>query len=181
MLVHPFIVLTGADMMRILNLVAASALYLIAVYALSLFVSVLVNRPSTALLILLQLWIFLIVIYPHLGVDVAENFSRLPGDRELRAMRQAAFQPYETEFNKVRDAYLYKGDRSPETGRRYLELQALESRRFHDVDEEFGRQLTRQMRLAQNLCLLSPAVLFDRMANRYARTGLDEYDGSCKA
>ncbi|MCX6563554.1 MAG: ABC transporter permease subunit [Candidatus Aminicenantes bacterium] len=176
MLVQPFIVLAGSDVMRILNLVAASALYLIAFYALSLFVSVLVNRPSTALMILLQLWIILVVIYPHLGVDIAENFFRLPGDRELSAMKQAAFQPYEAEFNKVRDAYRYKGDRSPETGRRYFELQALESQKSHEVDLDFGRQLTRQMRLAQNLCLLSPAVLFDRMANRYARTGLDEYE-----
>ena len=176
MLIQPFIVLTGSDTMRILNLVAASALYLITVYILSLFVSVMVIRPSSALMILLQLWIFLVVIYPHLGVNITENFSRLPDDRELAAMKQAAFQPYAAEFNKVRDAYLYKGDRSPETGRRYLELQALESQKFHEVDQEFGRLLTRQMRLAQDICFLSPAVLFDRMANRYARTGVDEYE-----
>ena len=176
MIVHPFVVLTGSDMMRILSLVIASALYLVFVYVLSLLVSVIARRPAGALMVLLQIWIFLVAIYPHLGVDIAENFFRLPSDRELSATKQAAFKPYEAEFNKVRDAYLYKGDRSPATGRRYLELQALESQKFHEVDQEFGRQMTRQMRFAQNLCLLSPAVLFDQMAGRFARTGMDEYE-----
>jgi len=29
-------------------------------------------------MVLLQLWIFLVVVYPNLGVSIAENFYKLP-------------------------------------------------------------------------------------------------------
>lgn len=175
MVFQSFLALMASDWLRILSLVAASALYLITFYTLSLFISVAVNRPSIALMILLQLWIFLVVIYPHLGVDAAENFFRLPSDRELSQKQRAAFQPYQEEFKKVTEAY-FKGDESKQTGHRYLELEALKSQKDYDVEEEFDRQLTRQRKLAQNLSILSPAVLYDQMAARYARTGIDEYE-----
>jgi ABC-type transport system involved in multi-copper enzyme maturation permease subunit len=175
MLVSPAIKLTGGDWARIAGLLAASALYLVVFYALSLLVSTAARRPATALMVLLQLWIFLIVIYPHLGVGAAERFTRLPSERELAQKKMAAYAPYAAEQKKVQTAY-FGGDRSPATGARYLELQALEAETFHEVERDFGLRLSGQMRLARRICLFSPAVLFDGMAERFARTGIEEYD-----
>lgn len=174
LLTQPTLKLTGDDGLRIASLIVASALYLIVFYTLSLFVSTAINRPSIALMVLLQLWVFLVVIYPHLGMDIAEHFYRLPTDRELSQRKQAAEASTDDEFKKVRDAYFK--DYSPESGSRYLELQIVRSQKTHDVDRDFGLQLSRQRELAQRIAILSPAVLFDRMAERYAQTGIDEYE-----
>jgi ABC-type transport system involved in multi-copper enzyme maturation permease subunit len=175
MLVSPAIKLSGGDWQRIAGLLAASALYLVVFYALSLLVSTAARRPATALLVLLQLWIFLIVIYPHLGVGAAERFTRLPTERELALKKVAAFAPYAAEQQKVQAAY-FGGDRSPATRARYMELQVLESEKFHEVERDFGLRLTGQLRLTRRIGLLSPAMLFDGMAERFARTGIDEYE-----
>jgi ABC-type transport system involved in multi-copper enzyme maturation permease subunit len=91
LLFHPAISVAGTDWLRILSILGVSALYLICFYTLSLFVSVVVNRPSTALMILLQIWIFLIIILPNLGVIAANNFDRLPSEQEIAQQKTAAF------------------------------------------------------------------------------------------
>jgi ABC-type transport system involved in multi-copper enzyme maturation permease subunit len=175
LLVQPSVRITGGDWSRIGGLLLVSAAYLSVFYALSLLVSTLVRRPPIALLVLLQLWIFLVVIYPHLGVDIAERAYRLPTDRELAQMRQSALGADQAEFKRVRDAFL-GGDRSNETYARYVELQAQNSRAEYEVNRDFGRRLSGQLSLANALCVLSPAALYDRAAERYARTGIDAYD-----
>jgi ABC-type transport system involved in multi-copper enzyme maturation permease subunit len=175
MLVHPAVDISNGDALRFLSLVGASALYLAVFFTLSLFVSTAVKRPATALMILLQLWIFLVVVYPHLGVSIAENFYKLPTNRELAMKKQGAFAPYAEEMKKVQAAYFGR-DGSPATGQRHLELQAIQARLANDVDREFSLRLSAQMELAQRISILSPAALFNRMAERYARTGIEEYD-----
>ena len=125
LLTQPTLKLTGDDGLRIASLIVASALYLIVFYTLSLFVSTAINRPSIALMVLLQLWVFLVVIYPHLGMDIAEHFYRLPTDRELSQRKQAAEASTDDEFKKVRDAYFK--DYSPESGSRYSKVQIADS------------------------------------------------------
>jgi ABC-type transport system involved in multi-copper enzyme maturation permease subunit len=175
MMVHPMVDPSGADAARILSLVAASALYLTVFYTLSLLVSTAVKRPAIALMVLLQLWIFLVVVYPHLGVSIAENFYRLPTDREMAEKKNAAFAPYADELKKVQAAY-FGGDRASGPGMRYLELQSLRSRLENDVDREFSLRLSGQLGLARWISVLSPAALFNRAAERYARTDIEEYD-----
>lgn len=175
MMVHPMVDPSGADAIRILSLVAASALYLTVFTMLSLLVSTAVKRPAIALMLLLQLWIFLVVVYPNLGVSIAENFTKLPTERELAEKKQAAFAPYAAEMKKVQTAY-FGGDRAPATGLRYFELQSLQARLAYDVDKEFSLRLNAQLEVARWISVLSPAALFTRAAERYARTDIEEYD-----
>jgi len=175
LMVHPAVDLSGADLARILSLVAVSALYLTVFYTLSLFVSTAVKRPAISLMILLQAWIFVVVIYPHLGVSFAENFTKLPTDRELAQTGRAAFAPYADELKKVQAKY-FGGDRSPATGMRHLELQSTQARLLNDVEREFALKLSAQADLANGIAILSPAVLFTRAAERYARTDIHEYE-----
>jgi len=179
-LAHSFIAFGAGEWTRLLGFLGLSALYLTAFYAVSLFVSVLTNKPSASLLALLQAWVFLIVIYPNLGVVAASNLVKLPSAEQLARQRSAAFQPYEAEQKKVQEAFgqaVNSGRPVPkETSIRNVELWALRAELDHQVDEEYGRKLAAQTNLARALSGLSPAVLFDQVAERLGRTGLAEYD-----
>lgn len=180
MLFHPAVSIAGTDWPRILSILGVSALYLICFYTLSLFVSVAVNRPATALMILLQIWILLIIILPNLGVIAANNLDPLPSEQEIAQQKTAAFLPYAEEFKKVRDAFT-QAVRSAqpvpaEIGKRNIELWTIQTDMNFQVDSEFSRKLTAQMNFAQNFSFLSPAVLLDQAVNRYAKTGMSEFE-----
>jgi ABC-type transport system involved in multi-copper enzyme maturation permease subunit len=177
---HSFIAFASGEWTRLLAFIGLSALYLTVFYAVSLFVSVLVNRPSVSLMILLQAWVFLIVIYPNLGVIAAENLTKLPSQEQIAQEKAAAFQPYVAEQRKVQEAFMKAvrsgTDVSKDLGVRNVELWALRADLSHQVDEEFGRKLTAQSSLARAISSLSPAVLFDEAAERFGRTGMAEYE-----
>jgi ABC-type transport system involved in multi-copper enzyme maturation permease subunit len=180
MLFHPAVSIAGTDWPRILSILGVSALYLICFYTLSLFVSVAVNRPATALMILLQIWIFLIIILPNLGVIAADNLDPLPSEQEIAQQKTAAFLPYAEEFKKVRDAFtqaVRSAQAVPEEiGKRNIELWTMQTDMNFQVDSEFSRKMTAQMNFAQNFSFLSPAVLLDQAVNRYAKTGMNEFE-----
>jgi ABC-type transport system involved in multi-copper enzyme maturation permease subunit len=176
---HSFIAFGPGEWARLLIFIGLSALYLTVFYGLSLFVSVLVDRPAAALMILLQAWVFLIVIYPNLGVIAAENLFKLPSQEQLEQQKAAALQPYEAEYKKVMEAFVQgvrKGEVSKELGLRSEEFAALRADVTHKVDEEYDRKLTAQTKLARAISSLSPAALFDQAAVQYGRTGMAQYE-----
>jgi ABC-type transport system involved in multi-copper enzyme maturation permease subunit len=180
LLVHPAFNLTGPMAIRILVMWGISGLYLVCFYSMSLLVSVAVNRPAVSLMVLLQIWIFLIILYPNLGTVAAKNMIRLPKDEEIALKKEAVFKPYETEYREIQNAF-YESVRSrhrtpPEIGLKYIELTSKRAQMEFDVDMEFSRRLSQQAETAQNIAILSPAVLLDRVMIRLARTGMTEFD-----
>lgn len=178
-LAHSFIAFASGEWTRFLAFIGLSALYLTVFYAISLFISVLVNRPSVSLMILLQAWVFLIVIYPNLGVIAAENLTKLPSPQQLAQQKAAAFQPYEAEQKKVQEEFgkgVRKGEVSNELSLRNIDLWAKRADLGYQVDSEYGRKLAAQAKLARAIASLSPAVLFDQAAERFGRTGTAEYE-----
>jgi len=169
-----------ADWARIAGMLGISALYLICFYTCSLFVSVLVNRPSIALMVLLQIWIFFVVIYPNLSIVIAESVYRLPTQEEVSRMKQAAFQPYNAEYRKVmqdiRQGYSSPKGPDKDVSSRMMELLSLRAESEYKVDQDFNRRLSEQVRLAHSIAVLSPAVLYDIAMTRLARTDLIDYE-----
>lgn len=179
MLSNPDISLTGSELSRVFGLLGISALYLISFYTLSLFISVVCSRPSIALMVLLQLWIFLVVIYPNLSVLIADNLYNLPSEQEIGKKKEAAFKSYEEEFYKVIKAFskaVASGEVSDELGLRNVELWSIKAEKEYQVDQEFCNILTHQMNLAQTISFLSPAALYDQAVNRLARTDINDYE-----
>jgi ABC-type transport system involved in multi-copper enzyme maturation permease subunit len=177
---NPAIALTGSDWLRIAGIALMSALYLVVIFALSVFVSVLVDRPSVSLLILLQAWIFFVVLYPAGAITVAGEWIRLPGEEELAERKKAAFQPFEKEDDQVRKAF---SDSLKQTAHVPMDIDLhaheLDVRRAtlnHGIDVELAGKENEQVRLAAILGMCSPAALFDYAVVRLARTGGDEYD-----
>jgi ABC-type transport system involved in multi-copper enzyme maturation permease subunit len=176
----PLISIGGAQWIRLLCMFGASALYVACFFTLGLFISVIVNRPSIALTLLLQIWIVTNLIYPALAAITAESVHKLPGDEELARRKQSAFQPYKEQLAKTdeefRNTVIGGGQTSTELWLRQVELAAKQAATNQQVDREFGYEQTRQLELARTLSLLSPAALYDEVMVRYARTGMEEFE-----
>lgn len=177
--IHPAIAVTGSIFLRILCLFGISVLYLVLFYTITLFVSVTANRSSLSLLILLQTWVFLIVIYPNLGVILSKQFVKLPTPEELADRKKTVTQPYEEEYRQIQNAFhqmIVRGEHDPEIALKNVEINAKQTELRHRVDVEFSNRLTHQMQVAQTISLLSPAVLYDRVMQRFSQTNIEEFD-----
>ena len=179
MVLHPGISVDQALYLRIMAMWGVSALYLGVFFALSLLVSTMVRSPSTALLILLQIWIVVIVIYPNVSVILSDHITKLPSWEELNQRKNARFGPFEREYEQTRKAYHEMIDsREFNTAIRikYVNVRAKRTNLFHQVDCDYSRQLTDQVHLAQYIAILSPSVLYNGVMKRLACTDIYEYD-----
>lgn len=179
MLLHPAVEVTGAYLVRILAMVGISAFYILCWYTITLFVSVSTNRPSISLMILLQIWIFLLVIYPNISVVIAKQVVSLPSAQERAERKAALLEPYQAEAESNSDAFnkmVRSGERNMEITLKHIELSAKETELSHQVDKEFTKRLDFQKRVALAIAMLSPAVQYDIVMQRIAQTGVDEFD-----
>ena len=179
MVLHPAISLDGDLFLRILGIWGISTLYLGVFFTLCLMASTIINRPSVALLILLQIWIVVIVIYPNASVILSRHLFKLPGGEKLADRKRAIFQPYEQQYNQSNESFhkmVVSGQHDTELSKRNFELSAQRTELFHRIDNEYSHQLTNQMRLADSIGLLSPSVLFDGVVQRLAGTDIREFD-----
>jgi len=141
--------------------------------------STIFNRPSVALLVLLQIWIVVIVIYPNVSVILSQHLIKLPTEEELADRRRAIFEPYEQEYKKTEEAFIKmveRGEHNNELSNKNFELEAKRTELFGRVDSEYSQELTRQIHLARKIGLLSPSVLYDSIMQGLARTDIQEFD-----
>ncbi len=173
LIVHPSVSLSGGDLVRMAWMLAASALYLSAFFALGLFISVKTSRPALSLMILLQVWVFLVVIYPNLSVTAAEHLYKLPSEEAINGQKAAAAQKFEPDIQKATEAFS-KGTATTETRHMSDKAWSGQEAENYKIEAEFGHRQTSQMKLAEALSALSPAALYDQVMNRLARTDVRE-------
>jgi ABC-type transport system involved in multi-copper enzyme maturation permease subunit len=172
---HPAVSLSGGDLIRVLLMLACSALYLCVFYTLALFVSVRTDKPAVSLMVLLQVWIVLVVLYPNLSVRVAEHVFPLPSDESVLAQRGAVSQRFQPEIGKANEG-LSRPSPTSEDRLRSVEAWSAEAAEMAKIDAEFSRRQSRQRIGAEFLSLLSPAAIYDQAVTRLARTDIPEYD-----
>ena len=179
MVLHQAILLDRETSLRILGIWGISAIYLGAFFTLSLLVSTIFNRPSIGLLVLLQVWIVVIVIYPNVSVILSRHLMVLPSREELEDRRRALFEPYERQYKETVEAFqkmVESNEIDMELSKKNVEVSAQRTELYHRIDGEYSRQLTRQMLFARNIGLLSPSVLYDSVIQRLAGTDIREFD-----
>ncbi|MBT4482268.1 MAG: ABC transporter permease subunit [Candidatus Latescibacteria bacterium] len=159
-ILHPSVVLHTSDYIRIIAMFGVSLLYLILFYSLSLCVSVLINKPSIALLALLQLWIVLIIVYPNLGAFIGDVSYSLPEETEFMQQKRALYNEIS---NKTKGNILYHV-------RYYLHAEAK-----YRIDKKYSDKLTGQVRNILNILIFAPSVMYDQLMNRYACTGIEDH------
>ena len=140
--VHPRQAIDRSLLSSLAGISLISVLYLGVFLGLGLLVSTFLPRPSTALLVLLQLWVVGSVIYPQVGVLLAQKMIKTPDAQTLKQRKE----PLDSDAAR------------------------------QQVDLDYNRELTAQVHLARRICLLCPAVLYDRMVQRLARTDIEDYD-----
>lgn len=175
LMLHPAVSLSGNDILRIAGMMAVSALYLSVFYALGLFVSVKVDRPAVALMVLLQAWVFLVVLYPNLSVTMAERLVPLPSEQTVAAEKAAVEDRFRKDIQEVNEK-LGQATSTAEDRLRFNQVWSQNAEEIHKVDGEFSRLQTRQMKSAELISSLSPASLYDQVMNRLARTDIREYE-----
>jgi ABC-type transport system involved in multi-copper enzyme maturation permease subunit len=179
MVLHPVILLDSETCLRILGMWTISALYLGVFFTLSLLVSTIFNRPSIGLLVLLQIWIVVIVIYPNVSVILSRQLIRLPGQEELEDRKRAIFEPFQRQFSETQEAFnkmVKSSEIDMELSKKNVDVNAQRTELYHRIDSEYSRQLTRQMHFARNIGLMSPSVLYDSIVQRIAGTDIREFD-----
>ncbi|MBN1293219.1 MAG: ABC transporter permease subunit [Candidatus Latescibacteria bacterium] len=172
-----------SEWIRIFGMFTVSALYVTVFYMISLFISVVTSRPSISLMISLQLWLFLIVIYPNTGVLITKKFYSVPSERDISERKSAAerklrnpvdntlielqgkirskinFDENVRELNKIKDS-----------------LDKQKTIMYYRIDREYHNELNRQAYFAKMITILSPAILYDKIMIRLAKTGVDDFD-----
>ncbi len=171
---HPALSVQPGDWGRAAGIFAVSALYLTAFFTLGLMVSVLVNRPATALALLLQAWIFMIVIYPNIAVVASRQMASLPSEEEINYRKRAAQSEFDPRLRAIQEE-MQRGY-SPEVMTRWTDVMAEDAEAKHRIDAELSNSRREQGRIATILPSISPASLYDRSTSRLARTGIDQYD-----
>lgn len=180
---HPAVSFAFEDWQGFAMIIGTSILYLVTVYMAGLVVSVLVDHPSVALIILLQLWMVAAVLYPAADVQIAGSSLTLPSQKELLAQRTAAGKPYWDRGNNSIDAFIEKyPGRNPneipddpllvEHVRAHLDGAIAEYR----VERGYQNILTAQAERANTFAFLSPPMLLDAIITHIARTDLKEYE-----
>lgn len=176
LVLHPAISVDRDMSLRLLGMWGISTLYLGAFFTLSLMISTIFNRPSVALLVLLQVWIVIIVIYPNVSIILSRHVYKLPSSKELRDQRRAIFEPYQRKFDEIQKAYNKSGQTDQEIRRKFFEASSQKTELRHRVENEYSQELTHQMHVAQNIAIFSPSVLFKSVMQRLAGTDIREFD-----
>ena len=176
---HPMVGISSEDILRIGAIAGVSALYLAVFFSLGLFVSVLANRPSTALMALLETWFILVMLLPNAGVILAERWISTPGEREIQERRQAVNRPIDEEIEQICRKIASLKDEQKWEEAIFTQGHPLENRRIELLfgeDWAIHQDYRRQTDAAERIAILSPAVFYDQIASRLARTGIDEYE-----
>ena len=169
---HSAVKLNTSDWIRIILMLGVSTLYLTVFYTLSLFISVTINRPSTALMVLLQIWLFLLFIYPSVGICVAKKWYNVPSIQEIKLQAILNFLNLDRKYGGIR-----KTKFDSKIHRKVEDIPYYEyAIGIYTLKRNFETTLNHQVEFSQNITLVSPAVLYDRIMERLARTGNAELE-----
>jgi ABC-type transport system involved in multi-copper enzyme maturation permease subunit len=161
----PVIRLSAAHLGRLAGLVGLSLVYIALFLSLGFLVSALTQRSASSLVVLLLLWAGLVFVLPNLGTLVARQIIQIPSSKALSEKRQ---QIWTSEILKT---YTQAGGWNQATWDERILAMNLE---FDRLEEDYGRQAARLIRLSQTINRLSPAAGFVYAATDIAGTGIAE-------
>ena len=182
MLVHPLVSLTLSDLVLIIGIFFTSLLYLTVFYTVSLVVSVLINKPSTALMILLQIWVFIVILYPNISVFIADKSYTMMSEGELRVKKFEISNPYFKKAHNLRNEYRKKNSNMKSWDyANPLLVQSYEAsntgfRMMYKVLRDHENTLLNQAENAYKIGIFSPAVVLDRITLHFSRTDIYEFE-----
>jgi ABC-type transport system involved in multi-copper enzyme maturation permease subunit len=181
---HPMIQFTSADWGAFGLIVLGALVYLSCFFALSVLVSALTRRSSTAVLALLFLWALSVFIIPNLSPSVAKAVYRIPSfvaqERqtnlaviELELERQKEHEKNALEVMDKRLWWDSGGELIQDTEQRFINAKR---ETLSKSASDYRRKLRKQEKIAAGIASLSPYASFALFAARLAATDLGSED-----
>jgi len=170
------IAIPATDWLRLLILVLLAILYLSIFVLLGIFVSARVARSANSMVILLLFWVGLVILIPSLGRVISDMSLKGPTQMELqRSLQEAGKQvwdnadQYGERAGSMSSNLSWPGNNPPARAR--LKTAAIEAR--NRVLEDHHRRMLAQVFAGRNFTSFSPAVLYERVSEIAAGTGVN--------
>jgi len=159
-----------------------SLLYLAAVYSLGIFVSARTSLASTAITVLLMVWVLMVLVVPNIAPYIAAQVEPL---RSITAIDKEKYQIEREENQKFEDAMRKWEEEHPDAekwgGEWWVYWDVLKRDQVllqvdlqQKIDDQFQKQMDGQIRLAQYLSRISPLASFAYAASDLAGTGIQD-------
>ena len=175
---------SGEEWIRLGLILLASLLYIGIFLMLGLLVSSRTNRSTTALMMLLFIWVVLVLAVPKASMIVASIIQDVPSVQEVLAEKEAATRQIMAEWQEKIDQHMRDNDqemRSEETRPNVLDglarlqkgMFASASKKRTDIQTQYDRSKSVQFQLASKLSRISPASVYTFASTNLARTGFN--------
>jgi ABC-type transport system involved in multi-copper enzyme maturation permease subunit len=176
-----------------LALISLSAFLYIGIFLmLGLFVSSRTNRSTTALMMLLFIWVVVVLAVPKVSMIVAGKIRDVPSVQEVQGEKDTVMAQILKEGQEKTQQYFqeHRGEmQSPETraevmdGFAKIQEEVFNSitRRKGQIEADYEGKKAAQFRLASRLSRISPASVYTYASTGLARTGFDRQERFLKA
>lgn len=174
---------SGQDWVRLGFILLISLLYIGFFLMAGLLVSIQVNRSQTALMMLLFLWVVMVLAVPKVSKIVAGKIRRVPSIQEVQAKKDAAITQFGVEEMEKQQEIIrkYLGELSSQEVQEMIYKAQQDTvvdriKKMGQIQAEYDRKKTGQLRLATNISRLSPASVYTYAATSLAGTGMDRQE-----
>lgn len=169
------VVISGLDWLKILTIVLLSFLYLSVFILLGIFVSGRTAHASNSMVVLLLVWVVAVVLVPSFGRIISEVSGEAPNPVDLeRRLGEISAEMWEkSERFGERAGYMSwnaedPGNNPPARGR----LRTAEADAKNHAREGHHNKMLAQAFTGRNLTCISPAVIYQRVSEAVAGTGI---------
>ncbi len=152
---------------RLAVFVVVSGMYTFVYCSLGVFISSLVPRSSTSMMLCLGVWVFFVFVIPNMGAIVAKSLSDVPpSDRVEMESRLATIQAIYEKTQKEKSST--EGDRG--FGMMVQQIREANSQLF----ESYRPKLNRLVQITRSIVRISPSGAITLLLAEVANTGLNE-------
>jgi len=174
----------GEDWSRLGLTLLVSLLYIGVFLMLGLLVSSRSNRSTTALMMLLFLWVVIVLAVPKISMIVASKLRDVPSAQEVQAKKDAVRTQVMAEGTEKTQAYFreHGSEMGTDEGRARVmdEVSKIQEEMFTGIAKEMGKlqaeyeeKKISQFLLAAKISRISPASVYTYASTTLARTGFD--------
>lgn len=183
---------SGEDWARLGLIFLASVLYIGIFLLLGVMVSSLTNRSTTALMMLLFIWVVIVLAVPKVSMMIASKVRSVPSVQEIQAEKDVAMNQIMKEGQDKIQKYFQdhsKDMASPDSRAKVMEgYSKMQEEMFTEISKKKGQieaeyesKKTAQFILASRLSRISPASVYTFASTDLARTGFDRQERFLKA
>lgn len=185
------ITLSNGEWVRLGLFVVSGLLYLGVFLTLSVFISCLTQRSSSAFLFLLVIWVFSVLILPRASVLIAGNMVEVPSMEEINYQRRQLMRQNFKEMDEKLFGFIRTMER-PEPGKNDPELIEKNQKRINELLQEIMDENNRKLenltsrlleerhnvqgqqeKLAFRISRISPTAVFTLAGTTLCGTSLD--------